>query len=370
MKTNITSLELHCLIKELKFLEGARIDNIYNPEKEELIIIFHIPSKGKQILRAISGKLLYLSSIKENYGEPSGFCMLLRKHIGNARLKSISQIESERIVEFIFEKEEEKKLIIELFGKGNFILCDADNKVISALVYHTWKDREIKPKAKYEKPERAINFLKFELEELEKIINDSELSLIKCLATEIGLGGSYSEEICSLTGIDKNKDAGKLEEKEIKKIEENIKKIANKKIEPLIVYEDEQIKDIVPFELSIYKNLKNKKLNNYSEAFDYYFLNEHKEEKPKSNAEQEIERLKRRMEKQEEGITELEKKEKQTRKKAEIIYNNYKLIDEILTELKKASEKHSWEEIKKKIDGHKIVKSINTKDKTAEIEVT
>ena len=38
MKASLTSLELHYLVKELQFLVGGRVDNIYNPKKEELIL--------------------------------------------------------------------------------------------------------------------------------------------------------------------------------------------------------------------------------------------------------------------------------------------------------------------------------------------
>ena len=63
-------------------------------------------------------------------------------------------------------------------------------------------------------------------------------------------------------------------------------------------------------------------------------------------------------------------KEEEDRKKAELIYNNYKLISEILSEINKAKEKHSWEEIKKRLKGHKIVKDIDMKEKKVTVEVS
>ena len=138
MKSNIASLELHYLVKELQSLIDSKVDNIYNPKKEELILQLHIPNKGKQLLRIISGKFLYIASKKQPSQEPSQFCMFLRKHLDNSRLRSIKQLNSERIVEFLFEKQEKKKLIIEFFGKGNIILCDIDGTILSALIYHKW----------------------------------------------------------------------------------------------------------------------------------------------------------------------------------------------------------------------------------------
>ena len=76
MKT-LSSLDIHYLINELKLLIDAKIDQIYMPDKKELLLQFHIPSKGKKLLRIIVGKYFYLTDKKESYAEPSNFCMFL-----------------------------------------------------------------------------------------------------------------------------------------------------------------------------------------------------------------------------------------------------------------------------------------------------
>ena len=67
MKSQISSVDLHYLIEEMQFLVGGRIDKIYHPKKEELLFQFHVTSKGKQILRILSGKFMFLSEYKGNY---------------------------------------------------------------------------------------------------------------------------------------------------------------------------------------------------------------------------------------------------------------------------------------------------------------
>ena len=68
------------------------------------------------------------------------FCMLLRKHVQNARIVSISQPGLERIVIFELEHLDElgdlrrKKLIVEIMGKhSNIIFCDEDNKILDSI---------------------------------------------------------------------------------------------------------------------------------------------------------------------------------------------------------------------------------------------
>lgn len=73
--------------------------------------------------------LIYLTGqIKENPSTAPNFCMLLRKHIGNARILSVTQPNFERIVEMELEHLDEmgdlcrKKLIVEIMGKHSNII--------------------------------------------------------------------------------------------------------------------------------------------------------------------------------------------------------------------------------------------------------
>ena len=100
---------------------------------------------------------------------------------------------------------------------------------------------------------------------------------------------------------------------------------------------------------------------------DFYYNS--KKDIKKSPKQKQIEKLQSIIEQQKEKIKELEENELKVREKAELIYTHYKLVEEILTEIKKASEKYSWNEIKEKLKGHKIIKEINLKDKQIRIEV-
>jgi len=251
MKKDLSSLEIHFMLKELKLLIDQKIDKIYHPNKKELLLQFHVTGKGKHILRIIAGKYLFLTETKEESGEPSGFCMFLRKHLDNSRLRSINQLGSERIVEFIFEKKEGKEtLIIEFFGNGNIILTDNKYQILSAVEYHKWKDREIKPKVKYQYPKRPINIFDLKLKDLKETIkNSNKESIVKTLAIDFGFGGLYSEEICLLTKIDKNKKPEKITDNEIKKLSDSISNLLKNKIKAQTIYKEDELIDAVPFDL-------------------------------------------------------------------------------------------------------------------------
>ena len=68
-------------------------------------------------------------------------------------------------------------------------------------------------------------------------------------------------------------------------------------------------------------------------------------------------------------IKETEISAEEESKKAELIYNNYQLVNEILSEIKKARDKYSWSEIKEKLKGHKIIKEVDAKEKKIVVEL-
>ena len=69
------------------------------------------------------------------------------------------------------------------------------------------------------------------------------------------------------------------------------------------------------------------------------------------------------------NLLKLEKDEKENREKGEQLYSNYQLISEVLLQIRKALEKYSFDEIKEKLKGHKLIKNLNSKDKTITIEL-
>ena len=115
------------IVSELKKnLTGGRIYKIYQPEVDELcLVVKNRTEQGNTTSRLVisadaSLPLLYLTDqTKENPTTAPNFCMLLRKHIQNARILSVTQPDFERIVEMEFEHLDEmgdlcrKKLIVD-----------------------------------------------------------------------------------------------------------------------------------------------------------------------------------------------------------------------------------------------------------------
>ncbi|MDP7180727.1 MAG: NFACT family protein [Candidatus Woesearchaeota archaeon] len=371
MKTQLSSLDIHYLIKELKLLINARVDNIYSPTKKELLIQFYVSSKGKKILKVLAGKFFYLSETKGSFEEPSQFCMFLRKYLNNSRLKSVSQKESERIIELLFETKEKKlKLIIEFFSTGNILLCNKDDLILSAIEYNKWKDREVRPKVKYNYPKKDYNLFNIKETDLTTLINNSKKDkLVTALAVELGIGGLYAEELCTLSKINKATEPSEIDQDQIKLILKAVKEITTKTISPLIYYENDEVKEITPFKLNLLSKLKSKEFKTFNESLDYYFLNEYKEPKKETKFEIEIKKLKAITQKQKDHIDELAIEREENKEKAEEIYNHYKTLGNVIKEINTASKKFPWKEIKDRLKGHKLIKELNLKEKKILVEI-
>lgn len=168
--------------EELQNLCGARIDKVFQPNKNEIIIGLYLNGNNYALnisIDASNYRLCLTTHAKSNPMVAPNFCMLLRKHLIGLKLKSVINTNLERLVIFEIEGFDEfedivsKKLIIELMGKhGNIILLDEANVIIDSLRHIKTDDeihRNILPHTKYVFPTTdKINFLEMNSFELFK----------------------------------------------------------------------------------------------------------------------------------------------------------------------------------------------------------
>lgn len=154
----------HNLAKELnKILTGSRLDKIQQPSRYELLLTFSNRGMNKLYISTNpSSPSCHLSSLKFTNPEIAPrFTMFLRKHLQGARVNKIYCPKYERIIiinfTFIDEFSEviNLNLIIELLtGAANVILVDENNTIKDALFFNQINDkRVISPKFSYTAPE-------------------------------------------------------------------------------------------------------------------------------------------------------------------------------------------------------------------------
>ena len=364
---SLSSIELHYMVQELKQLEGSRVDTIYQKGKEEFLFQLFKSGDGKKLLKVVVGKSLFLASMKEEMGS-QGFCMLLRKHLEGAFLDSLAQVEPERIIKLIFSgKEKTFHLYLELFGKGNAVLCTDDDIILDALHHQEFKDRKVEPRATYKHPQLQYNAFQLGTEMLASLLASSTRdSLVKALAIDLGMGGVFAEEACFQAKMDKSMKPHALSPSQQQSLLSSIHGILSQKISPLISLEEGELEDVLPFPLETLSMHGHRSFTTFSEAMDYYA--EHAVPDTSTSHDVKLAELKRIIEQQEKNIASLEQEEKEQRAKAEALYSNYAQLSTLLEDLASISKKHNWQDIKEKLKGHALIKDVNPKDKSVVVE--
>jgi len=363
MKTQLSSLEIAALTNEFQILINGKIDQIYHPSSKEFLVSIHIPKKGKQFLKIQLPGLVYLTQTKNEMPSPSEFCLLLRRHLNNSVIKKIDQLGPERIIRIELEKEKKFTLFVELFSKGNLILTDGQKKIIALQEKQRWVEREIKINQPYTHPPASFDFFSSSFSQIKKLITQSQKNkLVTCLATEIGLGGTYAEEICLRSQINKSQFPKNTTDKQISLIHQTIQNFLEKIKSPQgYVYS----KNITPFPLQLYEE-KPKIYPSFNQALESVLSrasSEIRKEEKESQFQEKIKKTKHIIQEQEKTIHRLKKKAQEYDQKANRIYEKYQEIKKILEKIDQAKSKMSWEEIKKELKKNPEIRQVNLKEK-------
>ena len=201
---------LHIVKAELTPLIGSRVDKVYQPSREELVISLRTPRDGakKLILSAnsVSARVNLTDAALENPQQPPMFCMLMRKHLGGGRLTAIRQDGLERILYFDFECTNEigdivtNTLIAEIMGRHSNIILVRDGRVIDSVKRITddiSSVRRVLPNIPYETPPRGdrLNLLEVSPEEVLAAVEGSPERLAKRLTAVLeGVSPIFARE--------------------------------------------------------------------------------------------------------------------------------------------------------------------------------
>ncbi len=225
---------LYAVKQELSSLIGGRIDKIYQPSREEIIIAIRSEGSTKKLLfssGANCARVHITETSPENPKTPPMFCMLMRKHLGGGKLLSIRQDGLERILYFDFECMNEigdmvkVTVAIEIMGRcSNIILISGEGRVIDAIRRvdaEMSRERMVLPGMTYTlppKPEK-ISFLYSEKEEIrEKLFSLHNNDLSKCLVSTFeGISPLFARECVDRTS-GKDMDLEDIDEKTFDKL--------------------------------------------------------------------------------------------------------------------------------------------------------
>ncbi|KAJ9155622.1 DUF814 domain-containing protein [Pleurostoma richardsiae] len=133
MKQRFSSLDVKVIAHELsEALVTLRLSNIYDLSSKILLLKFAKPDNKKQLILDSGFRCHLTEFVRTTASVPSAFVARLRKFLKTRRVTSVSQIGTDRIIEFQFS-DGQYRLYLEFFASGNVILTDADLKILALM---------------------------------------------------------------------------------------------------------------------------------------------------------------------------------------------------------------------------------------------
>ena len=198
------------------------------------------------------------------------FCMVLRKHLNNCSIVSISQIGLERVIRFELEHLNEmgdlckKYLYVELMGKhSNIIFCDDSNKIIDSIKHISLlvsSVREVLPGREYFIPDTQHKYNPFAITESEFTDNvlSKPLPLAKAIYTSItGFSPLMANELIYRASLSDKNNALELSDMEklhlYRNFSEMMNDVSEKNFAPIIVFKNNMPAEFTSLELTMYQ---------------------------------------------------------------------------------------------------------------------
>ncbi len=312
---SFSSFDIYEMVTELQSLIAMRVNTVYQIGQDLRIKLF---GKGRKDL-VITKEAFYITRYPRRAPQtPTGFAMQLRKYLKASFLYVIRQVNFDRIVEFHFGYNNETQyiLVAELFGKGNIILHSGE-EIIGVLRKEKWKDRILYPHKEYKYPPSRLS-IDISLEEFLLLKIESE----KDLAVTFNFGKLYAKEIFLKSKSSNPEDIYEA----MHSFEKN----------PNIVKDT----DVVPYDLLVYKDCEKQYYPTFTEAVDEFYKPEVEE------IESEEDRI---IQSQKEALEEFNIKKELYKKCGNLIYENFAVVQDVLTTLLEARKTHEWKDIVKTV---------------------
>ena len=273
---------------------GGRIDKVYQPEKDEIILGIRSMGQAYKLLltsNASNPKFHFTQTNPSNPMTPPLFCMVMRKHLQSGKIIKIEQPDFDRILNIYVESLNElgdysvKKLVLEIMGRhSNIILTDENNTILDCIKHighDTSSVREVLPGREYTLPpsQDKINTLELDNNNFNEVLENNPSFEIQSVIYKnyTGISPIAASEICyranvngstpvALTDIQKeivfNKFAGLVED---------IK--ANRFYPESITNEKGKTIDFSPIEMTQFNGLEIKKYTSISELIESFYAN-------------------------------------------------------------------------------------------------
>lgn len=201
------------IAKELSdLLVGGKISKITQQSKDMLTFIIYTAKGSVKLEICLSAKGCRVNLTEAEISAPKtapGFCMLLRKHLQNAQITRVGQVEDERIVFFDFDctsefEHTQMTLYAELMGKYSNAVLVQNGSIVGALKTTALGEntkRVLFTGVKYTLPEPQNKVCPRDICEITRIFKQESGDKVKLIADKIkGVSFATAHEIAETYG--------------------------------------------------------------------------------------------------------------------------------------------------------------------------
>ncbi len=273
---------------------SGRVYKIAQPERDELLLTIKTNNGGtERLLLSVSASLPFVCFTERTKKSPAAcpnFCMLLRKHIQNGRITSITQPGLERVIRIGIEHLnemgdlKESFLIAELMGKhSNLIFVDSEDNIIDSIKHISEavsSVRTVLPGRPYFIPEtkgKKDPFSVSDENDLMALLKSYPGSVFKALYENLtGISSSEAVSLCIEAGLDPDLPALSSDEDKLLKLcrvfRGLLTDIREGNFSPELIYDKKRDPaDFAAVHLSQYEGYEVRPVDSVSEAIERFY---------------------------------------------------------------------------------------------------
>ncbi len=273
----LSGIELRYLVNEIRsrVTSGYYVSGVNAITKSSLLLRLHHPTQ-EDIMLVVSVRGIWITRLKFKPVEENKIEGIAQKEIERAKIESMEQAGSERIVSIKFRHPDGKVrvAVCEFFGDGNIAICDENMQIIAILNPIEVRHRTLNVGLRYAyPPARGVDVFEVTLDQMLSLRSESKnLDVLRWIGRSISMPKKFVEEVAKRAGV-RDKLAGHLSDEEVEKIYSTVKSLVEdvstgRNHEPVVIMSGEKPIEALPIVTDEAAKMNIKKVPSYMDAVD------------------------------------------------------------------------------------------------------
>ena len=215
----LSGFEVLVLVKEIDLaLHGTYVNNIYSIGESQLIRFRKPP--GEDVWLVVSPRRgVWVSGMVSERAETTQFTSRLRAELERAKFSRATQGDLDRVFEIHFEKEDGRRMIVELMPPGNIIVTDATGKSLLVMREFRSAARRVLRGVEYHPPlQTRQSPQEVKPDDVRKMVR-AETTAGKAIGKHVGMPRKYVAEVLQRLSLTQETPSAVLEEREAEVVE-------------------------------------------------------------------------------------------------------------------------------------------------------